>query len=70
MYFKREIIDLRAVPIFLELSLVASCIVAIIEVVFSKLAPTELADDAVLDIASASSFVSVAVIFILNFISL
>lgn len=70
MYFKREIIDLRAVPMFLELSRVDSCIVAIMAVVFSKLAPTELADEAVLDIASASSFVSVAVIFILSFISL
>ena len=45
------------------LSRVASTIVAIIAVVFSKLIPTDAAEDAVLLIAVASSWVSDAEIF-------
>ena len=48
---------------FVALSLVASTIVAIIAVVFSKLMPTDAAEDAVLLMAVASSSVSEAVTF-------
>lgn len=48
-------IDFIALPILVADSRVASTIVAIIAVVFSKLIPTDAAEDAVLLIAVASS---------------
>lgn len=56
-------IDFMAEPIFVALSRVASIMVAIIAVVFSKLIPTDAAEEAVLLIAVASSCVSEAVTF-------
>lgn len=63
-YLNNYIIKIKKSQIllmFVALSLVASTIVAIIAVVFSKLMPTDAAEEAVLLIAVASSYASLAV---------